>query len=913
MANYTVHETTRGPKESAPAGFDITFLPADPPRRGRVAYYRLDGGPLPDEFGEAGTVTVVVDAVGRKREVAAVLCEAGRASERLATADGGTASGRVWALAARKALELVACGLIAPGLDAEGAGAWRIAGIDGVDAEWLHRLAAAMPIEACCAVDEEGRLPDPYRLLRAFCDAVADDWARGPAVTALTGAHALVAAEPVDCPEFTPAAVRLALERDAGWSLALAVEPGEESVGLRAMVCDRADPYRLFDAEDVGVGEDVLRSALESAALASGWPVLLDLARGHGEPVCALRAEDVAYLLDGGAEHLGECGIELRWDASIERGLRASLSIDGPTGPGGGLFSLGELLSFRWRAVLGDQELSEAELDRIARSHSPVVRVGERWVLVDETVRERLRRRLDRPAPLEALRAALTGSVEVGGRAVPVSVSGPLAEVRDRLRAPEGAEAVAQPAALMGRLREYQLRGLQWMVSLTELGLGACLADDMGLGKTITLIAHHLHRQSDGATAGPTLVVCPASLMANWDAEIGRFAPDAAVRRFHGPGRGLEGLEKNEFVVTTYATMRRDAERLAGVEWSMVCADEAQHIKNPASASSKALRSIGSGVRVALTGTPVENNLTDLWSILDWATPGLLGSLEGFRSSYGAAEHGDAETAAGLGKLVRPFMLRRLKTDPGIAPELPEKTLTDQRVTLSRTQVALYKRVVDETMAAIASAEGIERRGLVLALLTRLKQVCNHPAQYSGSDDPAAGRSGKLDLLDELLGTVLVEDERALVFTQYARMGRLLASHLERRGIGVDFLHGGTPVKRREAMVADFQAGATPVLILSLKAAGVGLNLTRATHVIHYDRWWNPAVEDQATDRAFRIGQTKAVQVHRLVCEGTIEERIAVLLERKRGLAEAVVGSGEAALTELTDEQLHELVRLEER
>ena len=310
----------------------------------------------------------------------------------------------------------------------------------------------------------------------------------------------------------------------------------------------------------------------------------------------------------------------------------------------------------------------------------------------------------------------------------------------------------------------------------------------------------------------------------------------------------------------------------------------------------------------------MENNLTDLWSILDWTTPGLLGSQEGFRTSYGrAAERGDAETASRLGALVRPFMLRRLKTDPGIAPELPDKTITDQHVTLSKEQVALYKRVLDDTMAEIRDAAGIERRGLVLALLTRLKQVCNHPAQYSGSLDPSSARSGKLDLLDELLETIIAEGEHALVFTQYAQMGKLLAAHLAQRGIGAEFLYGQTTVKKREQMVADFQEGRTSVLLLSLKAAGVGLNLTRAAHVIHYDRWWNPAAEDQATDRAYRIGQTQAVQVHRLICEGTLEERIALLLEQKRGLAESVVGSGEAALTELTDEQLHDLVRLEER
>nr|WP_277605608.1 DEAD/DEAH box helicase [Glycomyces sp. L485] len=682
------------------------------------------------------------------------------------------------------------------------------------------------------------------------------------------------------------------------------------------MLYDRADPSRLVEHGKAGIGDADFKAGLSSIARITGWPRLAQLARKRGRFEVALDADDLGFLLfEQGAEALSDLGVEVRWDATVDRGLTASLAVEGPEQPETeSLFGLDGLLSFRWQAALGDRELTEAELDRIADAHSALVDLGDRWVLVDDALRERLRRRLDRPAPLEALRAALTGTVEVGGERVPVAVTGPLRTLRDRLREGDRAESVRQPSQLAGHLRDYQLRGLSWLTGLARLGLGACLADDMGLGKTITLIAHHLNRQADGASAGPTLVVCPASLMANWAAEIARFAPDAAVRRFHGPGRTLENIEKNEFVLTTYATMRRDAEALSHIEWGLVCADEAQHAKNPASATAKGLRAIGSGARVALTGTPVENNLTDLWSILDWTTPGLLGSLEGFRTSYGrAAERGDAETASRLGALVRPFMLRRLKTDPGIAPELPAKTITDQHVALSKEQVALYKRVLDDTMAAIRAAEGIERRGLVLAMLTRLKQVCNHPAQYSGSTDPASARSGKLDLLDELLDTITAEGEHALVFTQYAQMGKLLAAHLERHGIAAEFLYGKTSVKRREQMVADFQDGRTPVLVLSLKAAGVGLNLTRATHVIHFDRWWNPAAEDQATDRAYRIGQTRAVQVHRLICEGTLEERIAGLLEQKRDLAEAVVGSGEAALTELTDDQLHDLVRLEER
>jgi SNF2 family DNA or RNA helicase len=336
-------------------------------------------------------------------------------------------------------------------------------------------------------------------------------------------------------------------------------------------------------------------------------------------------------------------------------------------------------------------------------------------------------------------------------------------------------------------------------------------------------------------------------------------------------------------------------------------------VKNPASGTALALRRIPSAARVALTGTPVENNLVELWSILDWTTPGLLGTLAEFRARWAdpIAEGADPELAERFARLLAPFLLRRRKSDPGIAPELPRKTETDRPVGLTREQAGLYEAVVTETMARIARADGMARRGQVLALLTALKQICDHPALYAKEPDPVlAGRSGKLELLDELLDTILAEDGAALVFTQYVAMGRLLERHLRARGAGVQFLHGGTPVPERDAMVERFQRGESPVFLLSLRAAGTGLNLTRADHVVHYDRWWNPAVEDQATDRAYRIGQTRPVQVHRLISEGTLEDRIAALLDAKRALADAVLAGGEAALTELTDAELADLVEL---
>ncbi|EDY52945.1 SNF2/RAD54 family helicase, partial [Streptomyces clavuligerus] len=439
--------------------------------------------------------------------------------------------------------------------------------------------------------------------------------------------------------------------------------------------------------------------------------------------------------------------------------------------------------------------------------------------------------------------------------------------------------------------------------------------DDMGPGQD-----GHLDRAAPatsrmyGTTRGPTLVVCPASLLGNWEREAARFAPGTGVRRFHGPGRTLTGLDDGGFVLTTFGTARLDAERLAGVDWSLVVLDEAQHVKNAASSTARALRTIPSRGRVALTGTPVENDLSELWAILDWATPGLLGPLKAFRTRFAKPieAHRDPAATAQLATLIRPFVLRRRKTDPGIAPELPPKTETAQYTRLTREQTVLYETVVRETMVQIQAAEGIARRGLVLKLLTSLRQICNHPAQYlkETASPRLAGRSGKLDLFDDLLGVMLAEQQSVLVFTQYVEMAHLVSARLEQQNVNHRLLHGGTPVAARPALVDAFQRGDFPVFLLSLRAAGTGLTLTRAQHVIFLDQWWNPAVMDQAADRAYRIGTRHPVQVHTLISEGTVEERIAELLAAKKDLADTVLSDVSSGLTELDDEQLFDLIAL---
>ncbi|WP_244809382.1 DEAD/DEAH box helicase [Streptomyces sp. So13.3] len=966
------------------SGCVAVFLPADPPRSGRVAFHVAGSGRLP--VGLPAEDVEIVTAHGRgarRRTVSAVVRPLAEVLPWVLSVDveadapcGETAA--VWRHAALYALHLAGRGLLLPGLSAGDHDAWRLGPYAEADATWVRALAEVMPPAAYAVPLEsagEGsartplQLTDPYARLREFMDAVADLLPRTPAASAAAGMRPFASRDAQHLPGLRAWAAQVADGRDAGVRVSLrlelpggamreyaddegdaydedaydaALEVAGASVRAVVQVHSLADPLLLADAAGVFSGEsggfgprtrvqveDVLRRA------AAAWPPLHRILSLPVPDELALDDQEFIGLLAGGAASLSAAGVavhlpkelarEMTARAVIEPDKEAEREKDAETPA---FFSPEQLLSFRWEFAVGDRTLTQGELDRLAQARRPLVRLRDQWVVVDAELLRKARRARKELGALDALAAALTGSVEdPDGVLVPVRAGGWLAALRDRLAAPERASAaeLAAPAALDATLRGYQLRGLAWLDRMTRLGLGACLADDMGLGKTITTIALHLRRQEDPATAGrPALVVCPASLLGNWGREIDRFAPGTPWRRHHGPGRDLGGLKPGEIVLTTYGTMRRDAQALAEAgPWGLLVADEAQHVKNPAGATAKALRTLPSSARVALSGTPVENNLSELWALLDWGTPGLLGSLKTFRQRYGraaeraarggAAGEEDSAAAERLGRLIRPFVLRRRKADPGIAPELPPKTETDERVLLSREQTVLYEAQVRESLAAIREAKGIARHGLVLKLLTALKQICNHPAQYLKEPDATrlTGRSGKLELLDELLDVIVAEDASVLLFTQYTQMARLLEHHLTARGINSLYLHGGTPVKRREEMVDAFQHGEAPVFLLSLKAAGTGLNLTRAGHVIHYDRWWNPAVEDQATDRAYRIGQTQPVQVHRLISEGTVEDRIAQLLSSKRDLADSVLGGqGEAALTDLSDDELADLVSL---
>ncbi|GAB2815206.1 DEAD/DEAH box helicase [Streptomyces chlorus] len=964
-----------------PAGLAAVFLPSALPRDGRIAFYDPGSGPAeaaPEPAGPGGPgvleIGPVVGGSGgprtadsvpapehapctrltvtrphgdgvRRRTVTALSLPLDEALPLLVRARHDPAAHPAtacWGAAALHALRLTARGRLLPGLTATGHDAWRAGPLDPDDVAHLRAVAAALPFEGH-AVPLPGpgplRLPQPEALVRAFLDAVADTLPRTPAAPYASGLP-FAARKAQRLPGAQDWAAEVAAGMDAGVRVSLRLDlsahdlfdgadEGAGGTGARGagaavvQVHSLADPTLVADAAALWAGtadnafgpRARVDAALAVRRAARVWPPLERLSDQDVPDVLALSEDELNDLLGVAAIRLAAAGVAVHWPRDLAQDLTATAvvrSAPGSATDGSGFFESEDLLRFGWQIALGGDPLTEAEMDALAEAHRPVVRLRDQWVLVDPAlVRKARKRELGLLDPVDALSVALTGTAEADGETVEAVPVGALAVLRDRLTT--GVQPADPPPGLDATLRDYQLRGLAWLDLMTSLGLGGCLADDMGLGKTITLIALHLKRDR----TEPTLVVCPASLLGNWQREITRFAPGVPVRRFHGPDRTLDDLTGG-FVLTTYGTMRSAAPTLAAQRWGMVVADEAQHVKNPHSATAKALRTIPTPARVALTGTPVENNLSELWALLDWTTPGLLGPLTSFRARHArAVEAGeDDEAVERLSRLVRPFLLRRKKSDPGIVPELPPKTETDHPVPLTREQAALYEAVVRESMLAIETAQGMGRRGLVLKLLTALKQICDHPALYLKDEHARAGgdrlaaRSGKLALLDELLDTLLAEDGSALVFTQYVGMARLITAHLTERAVPVDFLHGGTPVPEREHMVDRFQSGATPVLVLSLKAAGTGLNLTRAGHVVHFDRWWNPAVEEQATDRAYRIGQTQPVQVHRLIAEGTIEDRIAEMLEAKRALADAILGSGESALTELTDRELSDLVSL---
>ncbi len=642
------------------------------------------------------------------------------------------------------------------------------------------------------------------------------------------------------------------------------------------------------------------------------------------------------------------------WWGSEQSTLSANLHIDSPSlevalaeraeGSFGSTSVLGlnAIVECKWQVAVGGHLLTQEEFEELLKQKQPLVQVQGKWVHLQKGAIEEAKRLFSDGMQtemqlLEALRMAqgdgeTLHTLSIGG----LTATGWVHELLESTTDSESLPKIHQPPKFEGQLRPYQLTGLRWMAFLSKFGIGTCLADDMGLGKTIQLIALLQHeRIEQNMGVGPTLLVVPTSVIGNWERELDKFSPELKVHVHHGVDRPLgdefaDIVADMDVIITTYGLVHRDRDTLNLISWHRVALDEAQYIKNPPTKQAQSIRALKAWHRVALTGTPVENRLIELWSIMEFLNPGYLGPQATFKRTIARPieQRRDPKRAEQLRRMIQPFVLRRLKTDATVIDDLPDCVQTKEFANLTTEQAGIYEQVVNKMVSEVERSDGIQRRGLVLSTLVKLKQVCNHPGHYaqaghrdgvtlqeSAAPGLQSARSGKSTRLMSLLEEVIATGEKALVFTQFREMGRLLSAMIQ-HDLECDtlFLHGGTPPKRRQQFIDRFQddEGNVPVFILSLKAGGVGLNLTAANHVFHFDRWWNPAIENQATDRAFRIGQTKTVHVHKFVCTGTLEERIDQMIEQKMELAENIVGSGEQWLSELSAGQLRDMLVLRE-
>ena len=694
----------------------------------------------------------------------------------------------------------------------------------------------------------------------------------------------------------------------------------------------KGSPLKRYDVKNIR--QFLLSSLGQAASISAGIASSLEAPDPSGY---SLDTREAYSFLTESAVDLSQAGFGLLlpgwWTRKgTKTHLKAQAKVKGKKLQIGSGLTLEKIISFDWEIALGDRVLTVKELQALAKLKAPLVKIRGQWVEVnDAEIRAALEFWKKNPHGEASLRdvikLAVGASEKAGGLDFEgLNASGWIGELISHLKDKAGFEELPAPDGFSGTLRPYQFRGYSWLAFLKQWGIGACLADDMGLGKTIqtlALIQHDLEQVEGLEAPKPVLLVCPTSVINNWKKEASRFTPKLSVMVHHGISRKKEEEFKKEamnhaIVISSYGLLQRDAKFLQGVPWAGVVLDESQNIKNPETKQAKAARALKADYRIALTGTPVENNVGDLWSIMEFLNPGFLGSQASFKRNFFIpiqAER-DQEASRRLKEITGPFILRRLKTDSSIISDLPEKMEMKTYCTLTKEQASLYAAVLEDIEEAMEEAEeGIQRRGIVLSALSRLKQVCNHPAQFLKDNSGIPGRSGKLAMLTEMMDMVLENEEKALVFTQFAEMGRMLKEHLQASfGCEVLFLHGGVPRKQRDRMIERFQEGKEylPIFVLSLKAGGTGLNLTGANHVFHFDRWWNPAVENQATDRAFRIGQTKNVEVHKFICAGTLEEKIDEIIERKVQVAENVVGTGEAWLTELSNEELKDVFALRE-
>ncbi|MHC1557457.1 DEAD/DEAH box helicase [Actinomycetospora sp. C-140] len=877
---------------------------------------------------------------------------------------GTTVSASVEHLRAVDALaaDLVGRGRVLPAPDEDGPGlVWRPV-LQGPDLVAADTLAAALPPVVRCERVPGEEMPSATAVVEAALAAAVDarvrsrltgstelaaapDWAH-----ALGDAPVLGEAAPPDdlaaglrrwavvgAPHAGPARACFRLDEVVADEFHHALDDPEPVFRLTFAVQSAQDPSLTVDAATVWRDPTALRRWLDDPAelllgelgrAARVYPEIGDALRVPRPSGLDLDLEGTHHFLAHVAADLDRAGFGVLLPSGWHGGparlglVGAGGQRQGPEGvvDTGAKIRRDDLVDFSWRLAVDGETLTDDEMDALVRAKAPLVRLRGRWVAVDaDRLRDGLaflERRSEQSSVGDVLHLAVTHPDDVPAP-LPVEELRLDGALGDLLAGGSTLEPLDTPPGVAATLRPYQRRGLSWLAFLARLRLGGVLADDMGLGKTLQVLALESHERAE-EQRGPTLLVCPTSVVSTWRREAERFVPDLRVAVHHGAARSdpAAAAQGADLVVTSYGTLVRDTDALSDIAWHRVVLDEAQMVKNNRSRGAKAVRRLDAEHRLALTGTPVENRLAELWSIMDAVNPGLLGSATAFRERYAVPveRHGRTDVAEDLRRRTRPFLLRRLKTDPTVVDDLPEKIETVERCGLTSEQASLYRTVVDQMLDRIDDVKpGMERRGRVLAAMTKLKQVCDHPALLLHDGSPIGRRSGKIGRLEEILAEVLAAGDRALLFTQFAAFGDMLAPHLEARfDTEVAWLHGGVSRKARDTMVERFQSGDGPSLfLLSLRAGGTGITLTAAQHVVHLDRWWNPAVEDQATDRAFRIGQRRTVGVRKLVCAGTLEERIDDLVNDKRALADLAVRDGEDWLSELSTDELATVLRLD--
>lgn len=652
------------------------------------------------------------------------------------------------------------------------------------------------------------------------------------------------------------------------------------------------------------------------------YPELENLFDEDNDLQLKLNVNEVYKVMANTAYYLNKAGIELvlpddfgnivvprasinaRVKAGREAELQELLNF------GANSMNLHSMFEFDYKIAIGDEKISVEEFENLVKNSKGLVAYKNMYILVEEAEAKALIDKVKNPSTenltrAELLHAALSGNIkdyEFDYDAAFANILKDLTKIQE----------VTVPATLKGSLRPYQEKGLRWLYTNTVKGFGTCIADDMGLGKTIQVISLILKLKEENRIKGQSLVVCPTTLLGNWVKELHGFAPSLNVSVYHGPDRKLD--EKADIIITTFAVLRIDIEDIKKKSWGLLVIDEAQNIKNPDTSQTLAVKSLKAEFKIAMTGTPVENRLTELWSIFDFINKGYLGSLREFQKRYAVPIEKFKQTnrAEKLKLSISPFVLRRLKTDKSVISDLPEKVVLDEYCYLSKTQAALYESTLNSIMGQIAEAQGINRRGMIFKLITALKQICNHPFQYKKSGEMTKDVSGKCDKFISVLDGILQNKEKSVVFTQYKEMGKILVPIVQNELSTTPlFFHGSLNTAQREAMLKQFQEDdESKIMILSLKAGGTGLNLTNATNVIHYDLWWNPAVEDQATDRTYRIGQKNNVMVHRLITLGTFEEKIDEMIKKKKELVNMAVFEGEKTITDLTDEEIYNIFTL---